>query len=93
MDFEINHLIEKGRFSAIVDGQEAILSYRKEDESTLNFLSIYVPESLRGGGIAAKIVKHGLEYAKENNFRVLPTCWYVKKYIERHEEYQNMVAD
>lgn len=45
----------------------------------------YVNGPLRGQGIAAQLVEKVLEYAKENNLKVVPICSYVKKYLEKEE--------
>ena len=52
MEYEINHLEKEGKFSALIDGHESMLRYRKEDDDTLNFFSTYVPAELRGRGVA-----------------------------------------
>src|SRR5262245_28104359 len=50
-----------------------------------------VPKALRGGGIAGKLARAGLEYAKANGLRVIPLCPYVISYLTRHPEYQGLV--
>ena len=80
------------RFVLEVEGEEVYLLYA-EDKETIDLYSTHTPTSLRGRGLAAIVVKFAFEYAKENNLKVMPTCWYVKKFLEKHAEYQDMVIN
>lgn len=87
----VHHNHEQNRFEIDVDGAAlAHADYRREGD-TLVFYRTYVPESARGQGHAAKLVRAGLEYARNGNYRVEPSCSYVARYIERHPEYQPLV--
>lgn len=68
---------------------EAYLAY-SEKEGVLDYYSTYVPDAMRGQGIAGKIVEEGLRYAKENGYQVRPSCPYVSTYIQRHPEHQEL---
>lgn len=87
---EVIHDSEQKRFYSIVEDQTALLDYKVIDAQTLKYYHTFVPPQLRGKKIAAEIVKSALDYAKANNFKVIPTCPYVKKYIARHPEYQDL---
>ena len=66
---------------------------RRARDGVLDFASTYTPEELRGRGIASAVVRGALEYAREHHCRVVPTCWFVKGYIQRHPEYTGLVAN
>ena len=75
------------RFVATVNGQEAVLRYRRTGD-TLDFYQTYVPETLRGQGLAEQLCKAAFEYAKTHQLRVIPTCSYISgAYLKRHPEY------
>ena len=93
MDLEIQHNEERKRFFSIIDGKEAYLTYTDNGNNVLIFDHTYVPFSLRGQSIAAKIVKNALEYARKNNFKVIPACSYVSSYIEKNEQYNDLVEE
>jgi len=80
------------RFVLNVDGQEVYVLYA-EDKDTLDLYSTYTPLKLRRKGLAAKVVKAALEYAKEKRLKVIPNCWYVKKFIEEHSEYSDIISN
>ncbi|MFZ1518949.1 MAG: GNAT family N-acetyltransferase [Ignavibacteriaceae bacterium] len=77
------------RFVLDVDGNEVYVLYA-EDKVTLDLYSTYTPPQIRGKGLASVVVKAALEYAKEKSLKVIPGCWYVRKFLEEHTEYQNL---
>ena len=89
---EVTHDIDKQKFYMVVDGLESHLEYARMS-SVLNLNHTYVPNELRGKGIAGKIVKAALTYAEENNLKIIPSCSYVADYVKRHKEYQPLLAD
>ena len=51
-----------------------------------------VPPAYRGQGLAALLVDAGLQWARAEGLKVVPACSYVHAYIQRHPEWQNLVA-
>ena len=88
---EIIHDVEKQKFYVIVDDIESHLEYVKKDD-VLILNHTYVPNMLRGKGIAGKIVKIALTYAQDNNLKIIPACTYVADYIQRHKGYENLLV-
>ena len=62
-----------------VEGEEVYLLYA-EDKETIDLYSTYTPTNLRGQGLAAKVVTAALEYAKENNLKVIPAAGTLKSF-------------
>jgi len=93
MELEIQHNKDKKRFFTIVEEREAYLNYEFSGENTLNFNHTYVPFNLRGRSIAAQIVRYALEYARENNFKVIPSCSYVRVYIDKNKQFSDLVEE
>jgi predicted GNAT family acetyltransferase len=92
MSLEIHHDENGSRFVATVDGHDAYVAYMPVDDQTLEYLRTYVPQELRGQGVAGKLVAQALDYAREHGYRVIPTCSYVRGYIERNPEYQDLTT-
>ena len=91
MNLEVKHDKDSERFVAEVEGHEAYLSYNLfNDKIDLSYT--YTPAELRGRGIAKIIVEHALKYAKENNLKVIPTCSYVQAFVERNNNYKDLLA-
>ena len=77
----ITHYPEKKCFILDFDSNEAVLEYRFIDTATVDFSRTFVPESFRGQGLAEKLVRHGLAWARDQHYNVVATCWYVDKFL------------
>jgi predicted GNAT family acetyltransferase len=74
------------RFLMEVEGMEVYVLYA-EDKETIELYSTYTPPQLRGNRLAERVVRFALDYAKEKNLKVIPSCWYVKRFLERYPDY------
>lgn len=73
---------------------KAVLQYEIVDcqsvpsRSVLDLQHTYVPQSLRGRGIAQHLCIAGFEYAKQQGYLVKPTCSYVSDtFLNRNPEF------
>jgi predicted GNAT family acetyltransferase len=87
---EVINDLQGSRFLLDINGQEVYVLYA-EDKEILDLYSTYTPSELRGQGLAEKVVLAAFEYAKEKNLKVLANCWYVRKFIEKHREYEALL--
>jgi len=93
MKIQTQHDLGKRRFFAVVDGGEARLDYVPVGDRALDYRHTFVPESLRGRGIGERLVKDALEHARENGYRIVPTCPFVRRIIERNPGYRDLLAE
>jgi len=89
---EVLNDLQGSRFVLDVNGNEVYVLYA-EDKNTIDLYSTYTPPKLRGQGLAEKVVLAAFKYAKEKNLNVIPSCWYVRKFIEKHPEFRIIVLD
>jgi uncharacterized protein len=80
------------RYEVQVGDQMAYLQYRDSASGKRVLLHTEVPAPLEGRGLGSRIVRAALEDAKAHNRRIVPACPFVASYIERHAEYQDLVA-
>jgi uncharacterized protein len=83
---------EKKKFYIRLDGHEAFMKYEIKDGNIMDMHTTYVPDEFRGQDIASAIIKEALEFAASNNMKVIPTCPFVKAYIEQNKEYEKLLA-
>jgi predicted GNAT family acetyltransferase len=93
MEFEVKHDFDNQKFFVLVDGKEAYLRYILGNDNTMNMIKTYVPPELRNNGIAAAVVLKGMQYARENNLNVIPSCSYVGTFIRRHTEFRDLILE
>lgn len=77
----IVHQPEQSRFVSVIDNQEARLEYELLPRHGINFTYTFVPEALRGQGIAEKLVRTGLAWAREQGYELEASCWYVRRFL------------
>lgn len=89
-DFSVRDNRAMNRFEADVQGQIAITAYR-HNKGIVTFTHTEVPESLRGHGVAGKLVRGALDQVRARGEHVVPECPYVASFIQKHPEYQDLV--
>jgi predicted GNAT family acetyltransferase len=78
------------RFEVAVDGRMAYSKYLLAGGRII-IEHTEVPEELEGQGLASRIVRTALDYARAQNLTVLPICPFAKGFIGRHPEYQDLL--
>ncbi|HEX7080134.1 MAG TPA: GNAT family N-acetyltransferase [Gammaproteobacteria bacterium] len=91
-DIVIEHDERGSRFVARVAGGEAYLTYVRLGPRTLDYYSTFVPESLRGRGIASALVRHALAYAKDRRLKIVPTCPFVAHVVQQDRSFDDLVV-
>ncbi|HEY2805827.1 MAG TPA: GNAT family N-acetyltransferase [Gemmatimonadales bacterium] len=86
------HDDEQGLFIADIDGHQATLTYQAVDDTTLDFQSTFVPHALREQQIGTRLVRYGLEWARERKMKVIPSCWFVGSVVERYPEFRDLLT-
>ncbi|MEW6286875.1 MAG: GNAT family N-acetyltransferase [Chloroflexota bacterium] len=86
---QIVHNPAEQRFETVIEGKLCKLDYL-QDGNRFVITHVGVHPSLRGQGIAGKIVEAALQYARQNSLRVIPMCSYAAAYIRRHPEYADL---
>ena len=76
------------QFEVTVGGHRAYLAYMDLGKQTLDIYRTFVPNALRGRGIAAALTEQALAYAEDAGYTVIPSCSYVERYLERRQRSQ-----
>jgi uncharacterized protein len=87
----VTHNEPAHRFEATVDGLRSLLAYRLfPDRIVLHHTE--VPPPIQGQGMAAKLTRAALDFARAHHLRVVPMCPYVSSFLRKHREYQDLVS-
>lgn len=90
--FVIRHDEINKEFIVIIENQVAALKYRVlPGREVLEYYSTFVPPALRGREIGRKLVKFALDYAKEKQLQVIPSCPFVRYFIDEHPDYNTLI--
>ncbi|HEY2405382.1 MAG TPA: GNAT family N-acetyltransferase [Polyangiaceae bacterium] len=87
----VRHNAHEHRFEAELGADIAFVHYRLAD-GRIVFTHAEVPQAFEGRGIGGALVRTALEYAKAQRLPVVPRCPFVASYIQKHPEYQALVA-
>ena len=79
----VQHDVQGKQFYVALEGTRAYLAYMDLGKKTLDIYRTYVPNALRGKGLAARLTAHALEYAEDEGYTVIPSCSYVERYMAR----------
>ncbi len=82
----------KSTFTYDKEGFISHVIYRIEGD-VFDIRSTFVPDELRGQGIASQLVKAACDYAKKEHLKIKPTCSYARVWLERHPDYDVVEPD
>lgn len=83
MNLNVEHNENAHKYSAQVDGHEAVATYLDEGDSVV-FTHTLVDPELRGKGVGEELVRQAIEDAHRRGKKVSATCPFVQHYLERH---------
>jgi uncharacterized protein len=91
MKLEIEHLSDRGRFQAVVEGRLCVADYRAID-GVMAITHTEVPPALEGRGIGGALVQAALDHARAAGWKVRPLCSYARAYMQRHPDAAALLA-
>lgn len=90
MPMEIQHNESHHRFQTDVGGRLALLAYARHGDR-LALVHTEVPPELGGQGIGGRLARTALDFARTQGLRVYPFCPFVRAWLRRHPEYDELV--
>jgi uncharacterized protein len=86
----VRHNTIESRFEIEAAGRLAVAEYLLAGDR-MTFTHTFVPPELRGGDLAPRLVRAGLEFARATGRRVVPQCSYVARFIQRNPEFADLL--
>jgi uncharacterized protein len=78
------------RYQLAVDGHIAATYYKLAD-GVITFVHTVVPPELGGKGVGSKLIRGALDQVRADGLKVIPQCHFVKAFIEKHADYQDLL--
>jgi predicted GNAT family acetyltransferase len=91
-ELPVVHNTAAKRFEIVVDGKVAFSKYLLAGEMIV-IEHTEVPVELEARGIAGRIVRTALDYARAQKLKVMPLCPFTAGFIHKHPEYQDLVLE
>jgi predicted GNAT family acetyltransferase len=85
-DGRIVYLDEKGQMLAEI-------SFPAAGPDAVDIVSTFVDPSLRGQGIADKLMRAALESIRAQGLKTYTTCGYAERWFSAHPEYAELLKD
>lgn len=68
----------------------AEVTFPQISPNEVNINHTYVDPSLRGQGVADKLVRELVNYMRKNNLKAISTCSYAVDWFDNHPEYDDV---
>lgn len=87
MTTEIRHEPDNKRYALLLDGQLAAVADYRINENSISIHRTFTQPHHRGKGLAAQVVEFAVnDIEATSERRIVPMCWYVADWFERHPE-------
>lgn len=53
----------------------------------------YISDELKGQGVGKQLLSELVDWAREENKKIIPLCSYAKAQMEKHSDYHDMLAN
>jgi hypothetical protein len=96
MSYKIIHKANGSKGKFYTEDEIGITSELRYSTQEIGVLIIDHTETrieFKGKGFASRLVKKSVDYARENNFKIVPGCTYAKAHFDRHKEYEDVLKD
>ncbi|MUN42749.1 GNAT family N-acetyltransferase [Actinomadura litoris] len=92
MSNEISDNAEQGRYEIRVDGELAGFAEYETEPGRLVLTHTEVLPAFEGKGVGGALARGALDGVRARGLSVVPRCPFIKSWIDRHPDYQDLVA-
>jgi len=83
---------ERSRFEIHVDGQLAGFTRYQLQPGIVDFIHTEIDEAHEGHGVGGELARGALDQVRASGRKVIATCPFIKGWIAKHEDYQDLLA-
>jgi uncharacterized protein len=78
------------QFEIRLDGQTAFAEYRLA-KGVIILPHTEVPEAFEGKGVASRLARFAMQYARDHGLKIIPVCPFMAAYMAKHPETHDLV--
>ena len=82
---------DAGRFEILVGDEVAGFAEYSVAHGIATMPHTVVDDAYDGQGLGSRLARYALDTVRERGLEVRPSCPFIRDYIERHEEYADLV--
>ncbi|QYJ04014.1 N-acetyltransferase [Nocardioides panacisoli] len=91
-DARVSQHAEQSRFEVHVEGRRAGLADYVDRDGVRDFVHTEVDDAFEGQGVGSTLIREALDHTRADGLRVRPTCPFVRAWIEKHPDHQDLLA-
>ncbi len=86
------HNPEQSRYEIHVDGNVAGFTQYRERDGVTELVHTEIDDAYEGHGLGGQLARGALDALRADGRRVIATCPFIKGWIAKHEDYQDLLA-
>ncbi len=90
---DLQHDESGNRYVLRSSGETVGLTDYRQDGDVLDLLHTEVMPAGRGKGIGSVLVRQVLDDVRAHGHQIVPSCPFVRRFVEEHADYADLVAD
>ena len=92
MATEVRHAPDRSRYELLIDDELVGIADYQERDGVLVIPHTEIVAERRGNGLGDVLVQGALDDVRARGQKVVPACWFVREYVERHPEAADLLA-
>ncbi len=93
LEIKQNNKKTKGEFIAFSDGKQVgLMTYSWADADRLIIDHTEVEPEFNGQGVGKELVYQAVEFARDNNLKIVPLCPFAKATFQKNEEIRDVLS-
>jgi len=89
---EVRDNSDESRYEVLLDGQPVGFAYYRPEPGMVVFTHTEVEPEAEGKGVASSLIRWALDDVRRRGLSAVPLCPFVRAFIARHPEYEDLVA-
>jgi predicted GNAT family acetyltransferase len=82
----------ESRYEIHVDGQLAGFTQYRLTPGVIDFIHTEIDDAYEGQGLGGQLARGALDDVRANGLKVIATCPFIKGWIAKHDDYQDLLA-